>query len=272
MALLTTNNLNKIKEDMEKNKTLIEKLTNKNLTQLYESIYNTYYKSECVGIIPITCGNGIISGFAESIFYTLQLVNINAFITKNTDVSGYYEAIDKKADIVIMADDETYLSYNLKNKKMSNNQQATARIYSEILININENIIKGSKFINLQKEVLIIGVGNVGKHAIQTFLNNNYKTYIYDIDKRKLNKLTEQYPQLIIFDFKLENKFLKIFEATQNENTVPESVLLDNTIISTPGIPRALSEILQKKYNINLIMEPLGLGTISMLYEVFENK
>jgi pyrrolysine biosynthesis protein PylD len=59
-----------------------------------------------------------------------------------------------------------------------------------------------------------------------------------------------------------------IFEATPYANTIPEAVLSENCVVSTPGIPCAISHELQEIYNVELVMEPLGIGTVSMLYSV----
>ena len=70
------------------------------------------------------------------------------------------------------------------------------------------------------------------------------------------------------FDPSTPRKFSMIFEATPCANTIPEAVLSENCVISTPGIPCAISNELRKKYNVELVMEPLGIGTASMLYSV----
>lgn len=265
MALLTKVDLEKIDKDLENNIKKIEELTKMNIISFFESIYNTKYKKEKIGIIPITSGNGIIDTFSESILYTLQIFNMDAFITNQTDVSGYYEAIKKNADIILMADDLTYLAFNLNNKKISHNQQATGRIYSEILIHS-----KIKKDHENEKEVLIIGVGNVGKHAIQIFLKNDYTIYIFDKNENEVKKIINQNIKIKKYNPKLEKKFIKIFEATPERDTIPEIALTSDTIVSTPGIPRAISKNLENKYNIKLIMEPLGLGTMSMIYSILK--
>ena len=261
MSLLTPNDLKDIKNILIKTINTIEKLTDKNIINFLEYIYNSKYNNELIGIIPITSGKGKIDLFSESIHETLNLFNINSFITKNTDVSGYYEAIEKKADIILMADDNTYLAFNINKKKITNNNYATGKIYSNILIHSNT--------ISCKKEVLVIGLGNVGIPAIINFLNNNYDVYIYDINSILIKKIIKKYPKLKEYSLLSNKKFHKIFEATPSKNTIKESMITKNTIISTPGIPRAISEYLENKYNISLIMEPLGIGTIGMLYDIF---
>ena len=86
MSLLTPNDLKDIKNILIKTINTIEKLTNKNIINFLEYIYNSKYNNELVGIIPITSGKGKIDLFSESIHETLNLFNINSFITKNTDV------------------------------------------------------------------------------------------------------------------------------------------------------------------------------------------
>lgn len=259
MTRLTPEDLINIQEDIHICEQIIYEITDRKIIQLLENIYNIKYNGEKIGIIPITSGNGLIDNFSESLLKILRMFNMDSFITKRVDVSGYYEAIKKNADIILMADDSTFLAYNLKNMKISNNQIATGKIYSEILIN--------SKNLN-DKDILIIGAGNVGKPAIENFIKYNYNIYIYDLDESKIDDIIKKFPTIIKYNFNQNKKFSKIFEATPSENTIPESVLINGTIVSTPGIPRALSKTLETKYNIKLIMEPLGLGTLSMIYEI----
>ena len=73
---------------------------------------------------------------------------------------------------------------------------------------------------------------------------------------------------IIPFDPSSPRKFSTIFEATPCADTIPEVVISENCVISTPGIPCAISDELRKKYDVEIVMEPLGIGTVSMLYSV----
>ena len=98
-------------------------------------------------------------------------------------------------------------------------------------------------------------------------MQKGFRVYGYDPDARFLKKAVSNLG-VIPFDPEKPKKFSIIFEATPCANTIPEAVLSENCVLSTPGIPCAISEELRKKYDVQLIAEPLGIGTASMLYSV----
>jgi nucleotidyltransferase/DNA polymerase involved in DNA repair len=78
-----------------------------------------------------------------------------------------------------------------------------------------------------------------------------------------IQRLTERFGKMGLW-LKQAAHGLGFSEIEENE----ESVLSENCVVSTPGIPCAISHELQEKYNVELVMEPLGIGTVSMLYSV----
>lgn len=157
-----------------------------------------------------------------------------------------------------MADDHTFLAHNHKNGKIANNQPCTGIIYAEI----------ASRYLKADsKDVLVVGLGKVGFPVATHLVHKGFRVYGYDADKALLEKAVSNLG-IIPFNPSTPRKFSMIFEATPCENTIPEAVLTENCVISTPGIPCAISDELRKKYNVKLIMEPLGIGTVSMLYSV----
>jgi 3-methylornithyl-N6-L-lysine dehydrogenase len=112
-----------------------------------------------------------------------------------------------------------------------------------------------------------VGLGKVGFHGAAHLVHKGFKVYGYDADKAVLDKTVSNLG-ITPFDPYSPGKFSMIFEATPCSNTIPEAVLSDNCVISTPGIPCAISEELRIKYGVEIVMEPLGLGTASMLYSV----
>jgi pyrrolysine biosynthesis protein PylD len=98
-------------------------------------------------------------------------------------------------------------------------------------------------------------------------VHKGFKVYGYDADKVALENATSTLG-ITPLDLSSPRKFSMIFEATPCENTIPEAVISENCVISTPGIPCAISDDLRKKYFVELVIEPLGIGTASMLYSV----
>ncbi|MCL2141762.1 MAG: 3-methylornithyl-N6-L-lysine dehydrogenase PylD [Methanimicrococcus sp.] len=262
MALLTPEDLANMRNCLVENDRLISKLTGLSLDELCRLIYGTEKKNEKIAIIPITAGGGIIGRFSESLLFTVQQFGMDGFITKNTDVAGYYEAVKNGADIILMADDLAYVAHNLKNGKIAHNQISTGRIYAEILCH--------AKDYPEENDILLIGLGKVGTPALETFLKAGKKVHVYDVDTKRIEEIVSKYP-VLTYHPSDKKVFFKIFEATPCPDTVPENCLRQGSLLSTPGIPCCLSKELQNKYNIKIVQEPLGIGTLSMLYAVFDD-
>ncbi|MCL2549878.1 MAG: 3-methylornithyl-N6-L-lysine dehydrogenase PylD [Methanimicrococcus sp.] len=275
MALLTSEDLANMTNALIENDRLITELTGLSLDGLCREIYKTAPKNEKIGIIPITAGGGIIGSFSESLLFTARHFGMDGFITKNTDVAGYYEAVMKGADIILMADDLAYIAQNLRNGKISHNQICTGRIYAEILCRAKNTGGKNTNDKNADgknagdNEVLVIGLGKVGTPALETFIKGGQDVYVFDVDSNRVDAIVSKYP-VKKYDPNGGKTFLKIFEATPCADTIPEKCLLRGSLISTPGIPCCISDELIEKYGVRVVQEPLGIGTLSMLYGVFD--
>jgi pyrrolysine biosynthesis protein PylD len=261
MALLTPEDLENINRQLQEADSAVMRITGLDIKGLCKDFYGTTPYCEKVGIVPVTSGNGIIGNFSESLHAITEYFGFDSFVTDMPDVSGYYEAVRNGAQIILMADDNTFLAHNLKNGKIANNQPCTGIIYAEI----------ASRYLKTDsKDVLAVGLGKVGFPGAAHFVHKGFRVYGYDADRDLLEKTVSN---LGIIPFDPNNpdnskKFSIIFEATPCAGTIPESLISENCVISTPGIPCAISKELQKKYGVELIMEPLGVGTASMLYSV----
>ncbi len=258
MALLTPEDLENINRQLQEADSTVRRVTGLDIKGVCKDFYGTTPCCEKVGIVPVTSGNGIIGNFSESLHAITEYFGFDSFVTTMPDVSGYYEAVRNGAQIILMADDNTFLAHNLKNGKIANNQPCTGIIYAEI----------ASRYLKADsKDVLAVGLGKVGFPGAAHLVNKGFRVYGYDADKALLEKTVSS---LGITPYDPENprKFSIIFEATPCADTVPESVISENCVISTPGIPCAISMELQEKYGVELVMEPLGIGTASMLYSV----
>lgn len=261
MALLTPEDLENINKQLQEADSAVRRVTGLDIKGICKDFYGTTPCCEKIGIIPVTSGNGIIGSFSESLHAITSYFGFDSFVTDMPDVSGYYEAVRNGAQIILMADDNTFLAHNLKNGKIANNQPCTGIIYAEI----------ASRYLKADsKDVLAVGLGKVGFPGAAHFVHKGFRVYGYDADRDLLEKTVSN---LGIIPFDPDNpnnskKFSIIFEATPCADTIPESMISENCVISTPGIPCAISKELQKRCGVELIMEPLGIGTASMLYSV----
>jgi pyrrolysine biosynthesis protein PylD len=258
MALLTPEDLENINRQLQEADSTVRRVTGLDIKGVCKALYGTTPGCEKVGIVPISSGNGIIGNFSESLHAIAEYFGFDSFVTVMPDVSGYYEAVRNGAQIILMADDHTFLAHNLKNGKIANNQPCTGVIYAEI----------ASRYLKAgSKDILVVGLGKVGFPGVEHLINKGFRVYGYDADRALLEKTVSSLG-IIPFEPEKPRKFSIIFEATPCADTIPESVISENCVISTPGIPCAISKELQKKYGVELVMEPLGIGTASMLYSV----
>lgn len=261
MALLTPEDLENINKQLQEADSAVRRVTGLDIKGVCKDFYGTTPCCEKIGIVPVTSGNGIIGSFSESLHAIAGYFGFDSFVTDTPDVSGYYEAVRNGAQIILMADDNTFLAHNLKNGKIANNQPCTGIIYAEI----------ASRYPKTNsKDVLAVGLGKVGFPGAAHFVNKGFRVYGYDADRELLDKTVSSLGIIPFDPVNPDNpeKFSIIFEATPCADTIPESVISENCVISTPGIPCAISKELQRKYGVELIMEPLGIGTASMLYSV----
>ena len=241
MALLTPDDLKDINKQLQEADSIVWKVTGLDIKGVCKALYGTSPNSEKVGIVPVTSGNGIIGNFSASLHAITQYFGFDSFVTN-----------------ILMADDHTFLAHNLKNGKIANNQPSTGIIYAEIA---SRNQKTDSK------DVLVVGLGKVGFPAAVHLVHKGFRVYGYDTDRTLLKRAVSSLG-IIPLDIESPKKFSTIFEATPCANTIPETLISKNCVLSTPGIPCAISEELRLKYDVQLVMEPLGIGTASMLYSV----
>lgn len=121
----------------------------------------------------------IIGNFSASLHVITQYFGFDGFVTDMPDVSGYYEAVQNGAEIILMADDHTFLAHNIKNGKMANNQPCTGIIYAEI----------ASRYLKADsKDVLVMGLGKVGFPGAAQLVQKGFRVYGYDPDARLLKR------------------------------------------------------------------------------------
>ena len=130
-----------------------------------------------IAVVTITAGLGIITGFAQTIKDILSHLGFTAFIPTQTDAAGLARAIEDKADIIFMADDNQYFAINLKKSLLIDNIQATGNVFAAAL----DLMAKGVK----GKKVLVLGAGPVGMAAALTLAEFGANVGVHDKDMVK---------------------------------------------------------------------------------------
>jgi len=209
-----------------------------------------------VAVVPITAGEGAIGTFSESVAAILKVMGCNTFVTDGTDISGISEGVLKGADILFMADDNAYISINMRTGKIGDNNMATARGYVAALEKMAGTLE--------EKEVLIIGCGVVGKQAIDALNKKGAFITLYDKDIDKANTLKGEAVSVLAEAKGIKN-FKFILDATNEGGWLHKEMIADDAIISTPGVPLSLDDDTYHSIKARVVHDYLQIGTAVML-------
>ncbi|WP_133968741.1 3-methylornithyl-N6-L-lysine dehydrogenase PylD [Eubacterium limosum] len=260
MTRLAESDINTINHSLQSYDKLLKNQTGKNLFEL--SCYATGRTPDIsrlkVAAVPVTTGIGVIGGFCDTVAGIVNHLGAKAYVTEKSDVAGMEEAFTKRADILFMADDDTFGAFNLKKGIHSDNGSATGRSFAAAL-----ELAAGV----CGEPVLVLGAGPVGCAAAQYFLEKKARVFIYDLDIYKAGQMKEAFPEITMLDEWQNRTWTRILDATTAGNFIPSSVVSGDTVIAAPGMPVGVPpETAQKCARV--IHNTLELGVAAMLCEV----
>lgn len=206
-----------------------------------------------VACVPITSGLGIISGFSDSVNAIVSRLGMESHVTKGTDVDGFAEAISEGVDIIMMADDKTFVAYNVKEGKNTDNSWGTARGYAVAL----KNAAGGLE----EKDVLVIGAGFVGSWAVRFLKEMGANVFVTDIVYEKAERLTE-YGAVPLRDVQKaisENRLI----LNAAPFIIPGEIIAEGSIFSSPGVPHYFDQVGRRRAKA-IIHDPLEIGAAVM--------
>ncbi len=208
-----------------------------------------------IAVVPITSGLGVISRFSESVRDACKWLGFDAYVTEGTDVTGFAEAVDRKASMIFMADDYQYVAYNTAANRQADNSTGTAMGYVACL-DASAGGVRG-------KEVLILGAGRVGSRAARLLRDKGADVVIADIDKPKAEAVAASVPGISVADD--IDSAISSHDLILNASPahVSSYLIRDGAIISSPGVPHTFDEAAYAKATI--IHDPLVIGTAAML-------
>lgn len=219
-----------------------------------------------VAVIPMTCGQGIIEGFVESVASIISYLGFNTVITKSPDAGGVAEAVQNDSEILFMADDNRFVAVNLRTGKVSDNGDATGKGYVTGLVQMCGGL--GGK------KVLVIGAGPVGTSAASALLRVGAEVSIYDIDLSASQRLSEKlikqgYAAAISTD--LESALTEhtiLVDACPTGDFIKQRHISETTMIAAPGIPLGVQEACVEQLSNRLLHDPLQIGVATMVLDV----
>lgn len=209
-----------------------------------------------IGVVPVTSGEGIIGSFAEAVATVTSGMGFRSFVTECYDVSGIFEAHKREADILFMADDDRYISFNLNKKKMTDNNIATAAGYLTALEEAQGTLVG--------KEVLLLGFGVLGQEFLKRLKKKGISVTGYDTDENRLKAMGWSGASILE---KIEDmqRYKLIIDATCQGGWIHQGMLHPEAWIASPGIPLSLDETIYPEYEKRIIHDYLEIGTATML-------
>ena len=219
-----------------------------------------------VGVIPMTCGQGAIEGFAETVQQITSHIGFNAFVTRHTDVAGLSEAFEKKSDLIILSDDYRFVAINIKSRRVVDNTHATGKGYAAGL-----NLMTGGV---KDKRVLVIGCGPVGWSAAVDLVRLGSELSVYDIKPERCQGFARELRDLLDANISIEKELNTallrhrcIIDASPGADMIDENHIARDTYISAPGIPSGLSANARAKISDRFLHDPLQIGVATMIVE-----
>ena len=224
--------------------------------------------SDCsVGVIPTTCGQGVIGGFSATISKIAGHLGFLSEVTLSTDVAGLAEAMEKQTDIVLMADDQRFIAIHLPTGRLADNSAATGKGFATGL-ELMAGHLKG-------RRVLVLGAGPVGRSAAQTLLLRGVEVSIYDIERQLCLDLACNMQNVHHLDIHIEKNLKQalsshryMIDATPMPDFINADLISQDTIVTAPGVPVGLTTEAIKKIGNRLLHDCLQIGVATMLMEL----
>lgn len=224
-----------------------------------------------VGVTPISWGGGIIGGFSQTLKSIAVHMGFDAFVTRASDVAGLAEAFERKADVLLMADDERFVAMGVQSRRVVDNGDATGKGFAEGL----DRMAGGLN----GRSVFVIGCGPVGLGAVKRLVRLGAMASVYDIDRDRCEDLRREIKRSLDADVRIEKDpeaaLLRrrcIIDASPAGDLIHERHISPDVFISAPGMPLALSAAAREKISNRLLHDPLRIGTAVMLVEAAKKR
>jgi pyrrolysine biosynthesis protein PylD len=210
-----------------------------------------------LAVVPITSGEGLISGFADCVAVILGHLGCEAWVTAQPDVRGIQQAVAQGADAIFMADDHRFIALDLRHGRCIDDDPATADGYVTAL-----EAAAGSL---LSRHVLLLGLGPVGRAAARRLVSRGAAVEVVEPDQARLQSALDV--GLRLQPVGLAEGLSRcdlIFDATPEGGFIDAGGVTAITIAAVPGLPSAFTAEAQAALGVRHIHEPLALGVAVM--------
>jgi pyrrolysine biosynthesis protein PylD len=210
-----------------------------------------------IAAVPVTSGQGVISGFTDCVATILRHLGCEAWVTDQPDVRGILEAVTSRAEVVFLADDFRFIALDLRNGRCIDDDPATADGYVTAL-----EAAAGGLF---GKPVLLLGLGPVGRAAARRLVRRGAKVEVVEPNADRLQAALDV--GLHVRPTPLEEGLRRcdlIFDATPAPDVIDLADVSDRTIAAVPGIPSGFTAAAREAMGARHIHEPLAVGVAVM--------
>jgi len=221
-----------------------------------------------IGVVPLTAGEGIIAGFCEAVAGIAGYLGCRSFVTRGSDAAGLAEAVENKAHVLMLADDNCFAAIDLGSRQVIHNAGATGRGFAQAM----ELLAGGVR----NRAVLIIGCGPVGRAAALWLGRRAARLWLYDIAPRRCRDLAaalaSRLPDAKVHIIRRLGAALRdcrlIVDASPAEGIIKAEHITPSTRISAPGVPAGVTDRARARLADRLVHDPLQIGVATMIAEV----
>ena len=209
-----------------------------------------------VAVIPITTGQGIISGFSQEVADICCFLGLPCRVTQKQDVAGIGEAVAGGSEIILLADDNIFLALNLNSRRVVDNVLATGEVYAAALTAAAGGVA--------ERLVGVLGLGPVGRAAAGWLQSRGARLIVYDRDQRRQSDFLAGRADVrgagSVGEVLDETNL--VLDATTSANVIKVGELKCRLILAAPGVPLGIDQ--PNSDMVQLIYDPLHLGVAAM--------
>ncbi len=267
MTRLTVKDLDQAPKDLNAYDLELKAITGMNLLELALKTIDMeveQYKSKLASmtwgaVIPTSIGDGILPGFSEKVAEIGCYLGLPCRVTKTQDVAGLGEAVAGGSEMIVIADDSTFLALNLNSRRVVNNSTATGEIYAAALAGASRGVAN--------RHVGVLGLGSVGQAAAVWLCSQGGRIIVHDKDRKKQTSFLSQRGDMRGAGSVEEVISLTdiVLDATNGSNIIKTRKLRACLLLAAPGIPLGIDD--PNSHMVRLIHDPLQLGVAAMIVQ-----
>lgn len=216
-----------------------------------------------VCVVPLSCGQGIIDGFCETVSGIVGHLGLHSSAARHSDAGGIAEALERRADIILLADDYRFVAVNVHTRHVSDNNEMTARGFVAGLDLMGRGIAGGS--------ALVIGCGEVGRHSVRILVGMGAAVSVCDLNAELASALQKEIMNKLGVVIEIDDgrdltsgKYRYIIDATFSSDFIEAAMIGPETYVAVPGVPCGLSSEAREKAANRYLHDPLQIGVATM--------